>query len=255
MRYGSRRPLRRRYALLAERSLAIRGAASWRFLVVAVIRSCSTRSVFVYALELTTAATTALHPGTTPVFTALFRTPSASSASDAPYGSRLRLAVGVALVAPAREATSRGLSVGTFSGSALRDVGGVLGCDRAADADTRRTGERGRPPAAWVPLSPSAGRRRRPGLRRSRLGGVALFLLRDVGPLVLTNVLWFTSIGRVGPSHAGDLREPPAVRRSASSPSCSSTRRSPPRRWRGAADRARDPRRTRAETDGRGGLA
>ena len=113
---------------------------------------------------------------------------------------------GVALVA----AGSGGDLSGDLGGNLLA-VGmavtwaGVLGRDRAADAGrTRRIGSA---PSSCSRCGSRSSRSARPRRRAQDYGdlgwGVWLALgYAIVGPLVLTNVLWFTAIGRVGPSHA-----------------------------------------------------
>ncbi len=71
VRYGVATALFAGLTIAVERSLAVRGAASWRFLGLAVTALLLNQICFVYALELTTAATAALILGTTPVFTVL----------------------------------------------------------------------------------------------------------------------------------------------------------------------------------------
>ncbi len=71
VRYGVATAIFAALTIAVERSLAVRGAASWRFLGLAVVALLLNQICFVYALELTTAATAALILGTTPVFTVL----------------------------------------------------------------------------------------------------------------------------------------------------------------------------------------
>ena len=71
VRYGVATVLFAALTIAVERSLAVRGKASWRFLGMAVTALLLNQICFVYALELTTAATAALILGTTPVFTVL----------------------------------------------------------------------------------------------------------------------------------------------------------------------------------------
>ena len=247
VRYGVATALFAGLTIAVERSLAVRGAASWRFLGLAVTALLLNQICFVYALELTTAATAALILGTTPVFTVLLSyligveriTARTALAAAVSFG-------GVALVA----AGSGGDLSGDLGGNLLArrdggDVGRVLGRDRAADAELLAVSDQRRRPARDVgtALRDQRASGDEPGLRRSRLGSVARARVRDRRA---------TGVDERALVHGGrarravprrHLREPPSVRRS-------HPRRPLPRRDADAdpgcgrrADRARDPRR------------
>ncbi len=143
VRYGVATALFAALTIAVERSLAIRGAASWRFVGLAVTALLLNQICFVYALELTTAATAALILGTTPVFTVLLsyligveRINGANRARGRSLVRRRRARrgrLGRRPVRGPRREPPRGRDGG--------HLGRLLGRDRAADAGrTRRIG-------------------------------------------------------------------------------------------------------------------
>ena len=163
---------------------------------------------YVYALKLTTATTVALILGTTPIFAALGRLRARARAADpAASGSRPRSGSPASRSSrSARAAASRGTSAATCSRSSPRRPGPPTRCGRAADAPLLAVpDQRGRA------RSSAGSRSRAHGSHQlsprscgpARLAGLASASpTRSLGPLVLTNVLWFTAVGRVGPSRA-----------------------------------------------------
>ena len=162
---------------------------------------------FVYALKFTTATTVALLFGTLPIFTAIF----ARGSGVEHLTLRFWLAAGV-----------------SFAGVALVALGsgGDLSANLKGDALARpRAPRRGRPtPWRSAPLMrryspfrlsavfllavtvPLLRRRVAADSRDQSFDFGALvwigFAFAVVGPLVITNLLWFTAIDRVGPSRA-----------------------------------------------------
>jgi len=160
---------------------------------------------FVYALRFTTATTVALIFGTLPIFTALFA--RGSGVEHLPL--RFWIAAGLSFAGVALVALGSG---GSVSSNLKGDVLALLGC------------------ATWAAYSVAIG----PLMRRYspfRLSAVFLlsatvallaagsrqvadqgfhfgalvwigFAFAVVGPLVITNLLWFTAIDRVGASRA-----------------------------------------------------
>ncbi len=206
VRYGVATVLFAALTIAVERSLAVRGKASWRFLGMAVTALLLNQICFVYALELTTAATAALILGTTPVFTVLISyligveriTVRTALAAAVSFG-------GVALVA----AGSGGDLTGDLGGNLLA-VGMAVtwAAYSVAIAPLMQSYSPYRISAVvllamWVPLfaisAPQTTGQDYSGLDWGVWLGLGYAI---VGPLVLTNVLWFTAIGRVGPSHA-----------------------------------------------------
>ncbi len=161
---------------------------------------------FIYALRFTTAATVALLFGTLPIFTALL----ARGAGVERLSSRFWLAAaisfaGVALVA-----------VGSSGGKLSSDVkGDALAIGAAATwaaysvaiAPLMRRYSPFRLSAVFllavcVPLFAAGGQQL--GKQDWRFNSLVWvgFAFAVLGPLVLTNLLWFTAIDRVGPSRA-----------------------------------------------------
>src|SRR5438876_4629542 len=187
-----------------ERSLRI-ARADWPLVALAIALLLGNQLSFVYALDLTTATTVALLFGTLPVLTALI----SRAMGIERLGNRFWIAAllsfgGVVLVTAG--------SGKSLSGHAIGDLLAVLGA------------------ATWGAYSVAIA----PLMRRYspfRLSAVLLvivsvpllllgshelahedfrwnalvwigFVFAVLGPLVLTNLLWFTAIDRVGPSRA-----------------------------------------------------
>lgn len=206
IRYAAAALLAAAFVLVLERSLAVQERRSWLLVSTAALFLFANQICFAYALKLASATTVSLILGTTPIFAALI----ASVVGLERLGGRFWLATlasfgGVALVA---------LGSG---GELSADLGGELLALGLA--------------ATWaaysVCLTPLMAR-----YSPYRISGLvllpmtALLLLASigalgdqdygrvtaldwsglayaiVGPLVLTNVLWFTAIRRVGPSRA-----------------------------------------------------
>ena len=191
--------------LVLERSLRIEGRAPLAQISVAALVLFVNQICLVYSLKLTTATTVAIVLGTMPVFAALF----ASLAGVERTTPRFWLAAGVSFSGVALVAADAG---GELSG----DLGGLLiGVGMAATwsaysvaiAPLMRTYSPYRISAVvmmvmLVPLVLVAS----PQLADQdlELGWLVWvgFAFAVVGPLVLTNVLWFTAVHRVGPSRA-----------------------------------------------------
>jgi drug/metabolite transporter (DMT)-like permease len=205
IRYGLATVLFVVLTLMLERSLAAGGRRSVLLLAGAAVFLTANQLAFVYALKLTTATTVSLILGTTPIFTALISS-----------GVGLERLTGRFWLA----------TLLTFGGVALVALGS--GGDLSADlgGDLLAVGLA----ATWAAYSVSIA----PLMRRYspyRISSIVLLAMmvpltlvsvpqlseQDydlsalvwlglafavVGPLVLTNVLWFGAIHRVGPSRA-----------------------------------------------------
>ena len=160
---------------------------------------------FVYALRFTTATTVALLFGTLPIFTALFA--RGSGVEHLPV--RFWVAAGVSFAGVALVTVGSG---GSVSANLKGDVLAVLGSATWA-AYTVAIGPlmRRYSPfrlsavfllAVMVPLL-AAGSRQLAD-QSFHVGALVWigFAFAVAGPLVITNLLWFTAIGRVGPSRA-----------------------------------------------------
>ena len=161
---------------------------------------------FVYGTKLTTAATVALIFGTMPILTALF----ARAAGIEPFHSRFWLAAatcfgGVVLVA----AGAKGGISGHFWGYLLDLLGAATWAAYSvaiAPLMRRYTASR---LSTWalsigaIPLL-AAGAPQLASQDYSALPGLVwvAYVFAVLGPLTLTNVLWFNAIERVGPSRA-----------------------------------------------------
>jgi drug/metabolite transporter (DMT)-like permease len=191
-------------ALVAERTLRIARADLWRVALAAVTLAVN-QLCFVYALDLTSASTIGLLLGAIPIFAALFGLALGTERATGRFWvAALVSFAGVGLVAAG--------TAQSFSG----DVGGILlGLATAATwagysviaAPLMHSYSPSRisaivVPLAWVGIALS-------GLAQTRdqswsLGWEiwALLAFATVGPLVLTNILWFRSIHRIGANRA-----------------------------------------------------
>lgn len=191
--------------LALERSLRIQGPGRRRHVGAAALALFLNQVCFVYALKLATASTVALVLGTMPVFAGLL-----SSLTGLEHASRrFWLAACVSFAGVALVALGAG---GDLSGS----LAGILiavgipatwAAYSVAIAPLMRDNSplrisSGVLPFMLVPLLLAAS----PDLadQRPDLGWLVWlgFAFAVVGPLVLTNVLWFTAVHRVGPSRA-----------------------------------------------------
>ena len=191
-------------ALVAERTLRIARADLARVALAALTLALN-QLCFVFALDLTTASTIGLLLGAIPIFAALFGLMLGTERATGRFWvAALVSFAGVGLVA---------LGVGeSFSG----DIGGIaLGLATAATwaaysvilAPLMRSYSPTRVsaiviPAAWVVIALS-------GLAQTRDQSWSLgweiwpmLAFATVGPLVLTNILWFRSIHRIGANRA-----------------------------------------------------
>ncbi|HEU0305246.1 MAG TPA: DMT family transporter [Gaiellaceae bacterium] len=205
VRYGFATAIFLVLTVALERSLRIAGRGQRRHVAAAAFALFLNQVCFVYALKLTTATTVALILGTMPVFAALL----SSLAGVETATRRFWLAAGVSFGGVALVAAGSG---GDFSG----DLAGILiavgvsatwAAYSVAIAPLMRTYSPFRISAVvltvmWVPLAALAG----PQLADQELDlGWRVWLsfaFAVVGPLVLTNVLWFTAVHRVGPARA-----------------------------------------------------
>jgi drug/metabolite transporter (DMT)-like permease len=206
VRYGAAALLFLVLTLALERSLSVGGRSSLGLMAVATLVLFLNQLTFVYSLEYASATTVALILGTTPVFTGL-----------------VAFAVGLERPSPrfwiAALVTFGGVTLIALGsgGSLSADLGGdLLALALAATwavysvtiAPLMRDYSAYRISAlillaTWVLLGlVSIGQ-----LRGQDYGGLGALVwlglvFAVVGPLALTNVLWFTAISRVGPSRA-----------------------------------------------------
>jgi drug/metabolite transporter (DMT)-like permease len=206
LRYAAAALLAAGFVLVLERSLAVHGRRALLLISVAALFLWANQLCFVYALKLASATTVSLIMGTTPIFAAAF----AFVVGLERLGGRFWVAMlasfgGVALVALG----SRGKLSADLGGELL-----ALGLSASwAAYSVCLTPLMGRYspyrisglvllPMTALLLIAGAG-----SLGHQNYGRVpgldwAALAYAVVGPLLLTNVLWFTAIRRVGPSRA-----------------------------------------------------
>lgn len=189
--------------VIAERSLRIERRHVAVLAVAAVLLWLNQMS-FVLALDATTATTIGLLLGAIPIFTALL----GLALGRERLRRRFWIAAGISAVGVALVAIGSGGEVSGYDGILL----GLATCATwagysVAVAPMMRTYSALRVsavviPAAWVLIALA-------GIPHTRdqdwgLGSEiwALVVLATLGPLVLTNILWFRAIHRVGPSRA-----------------------------------------------------
>ena len=206
LRYGAAAVIFLALTLALERSLAVGGRSSLGLMALAALVLFLNQLAFVYSLKLASATTVALILGTTPVFTALV----AFAVGLEQPSTRFWLAAvvtfgGVSLIA-----------LGSGGGVSADIVGDLLALGMALTwaiysvviAPLMRDYSAYRISAlillaAWVPLGlVSIGQLSEQDY--GNLGTLAWLglVFAIIGPLALTNVLWFKAISRVGPSRA-----------------------------------------------------
>jgi len=188
-----------------ERSIAFKPRDAVLLAGAAMVGIYLNQIAFVYAIDLTNASTTALIFGSLPIMTALM----ASAVGVERLHGRFWLAAAVSFVGVALVASGAG---GGFSGNLTGDLLALLGAATwgaysvAVVPLIRRYSvwrvSAGALLIGCVPLIATA----IPQLvdQEWDLGALvwAGFAFAVLGPLVLTNILWFTAVDRVGPSRA-----------------------------------------------------
>jgi drug/metabolite transporter (DMT)-like permease len=188
-----------------ERSLTVRRRDLRLLFLAAAVGIWLNQIAFVYALRSTTASTAALIMGVLPIFTALI----AWAVRLESLSRRFLLAGAVSFAGVALVAAGSG---GSLSGNARGDLlvlvtAATWAVYSVAIAPLMRQYSPFKISAfvlavGWVPLFISG----IPQLAEQDfdLGALVWLLVAfaTLGPLVLTNVLWFTAIDRVGPSRA-----------------------------------------------------
>jgi drug/metabolite transporter (DMT)-like permease len=206
IRYAAAAVLAAGFVLALERTLRVYGRRAWLLILTAALILWANQLCFVYSLDLASATTVALIMGTTPVFAALI----ASGVGLERLSSRAWIATLVSFGGVALVALGSGGRLSADLGGELLAVG--LSATWAAYsvclAPLMRTYSPYRIsglvmlPMTALLLLTSIG-----SLGDQNFGNVsgldwAALAYAIVGPLVLTNVLWFTAIRRVGPSRA-----------------------------------------------------
>lgn len=206
IRYAAAALLAAVTTVVLERSLAVGGRRSVALTLVASLFLLANQVSFVYALKLGSATTVALILGTTPIFAAI----AASLVGLERLPARFWLAAAVSFGGVALVALGSG---GSLSADLAGDLLGIAlaitwACYSVTIAPLMRRTSPHRISAVvllvvcipFVALSA-------PQLAAQSYGSLGALVwlclaFAVVGPLYLTNLLWFTAIGRVGPSRA-----------------------------------------------------
>jgi drug/metabolite transporter (DMT)-like permease len=190
--------------LLLERTLAVE-RRHLPLLALAIAALVANQLSFVFALDLTTASTVGLLLGAIPTFAGLFGVSLGLGHPSARFWLGAAVSgVGVSLVAIGASGEVSGSPVGVLLGLSTAATWALYS---VAAAPLMRTYSPYRIsalalPGAWLLIAIV-------GLPASRVQDWtlepaiwALVLFATLGPLVLTNVLWFRSIHRIGPARA-----------------------------------------------------
>jgi drug/metabolite transporter (DMT)-like permease len=204
VRYGLAALIFVALTLVAERTLRIQRRHLPIVALAAVVLWLNQLS-FIFALDLTTASTIGLLLGAIPIFTALFGLALGTERPSPRFWLAAAIsAVGVGLVALGASGEVSASRVGILLGLS---TGATWAAYSVTVAPLMRTYSPSRVsaivfPATWVMLALS-------GLQQTSdqdwsVGWEvwSLLLFATLGPLVLTNVLWFRSIHRIGPAKA-----------------------------------------------------
>jgi drug/metabolite transporter (DMT)-like permease len=205
VRYGAAALVVAGLTLALEGSLAVRREDLPLLLFAAAVGISLNQVLFVEALSRTTASTGALVMGTLPIFTALI----AASVRIERLTPRFVLAgavsfCGVALVALG---SSGPLSGNTTGNLIMVGTAATWACYSVALAPLMRRYSPMRISAfvllvGWIPIALAGSRQvvEQDWHLAPRVWALLVFAV--LGPLVLTNVMWFTAIDRIGPSRA-----------------------------------------------------
>jgi drug/metabolite transporter (DMT)-like permease len=191
------------YTYRRERSFRI-DRGDRRYVLIAGLLICANQVCFVYSLKLTNASTLALLFGATPMFIGVIASALGMERLGRPFWLGAAITTcGVALIALASGRVDTSV-VGVCLGIA---TAATWGCYTIAIAPLMRRYSPFRISAlvltiGWIPLAFLGA----PQLASQHFSFGWLvwlgFAYAVVGPLFLTNVLWFTAIDRVGPSRA-----------------------------------------------------
>ena len=204
IRYGCAAVIFVLITLAWEGSLAIGRGGLWLVVFCAIVLFLNQLS-FVYALKFTTATTVALLFGTLPIFTAIF----ARGSGVEHLSVRFWLAALVSFAGVALVALGAGGNLSAdLKGDGLAVLGSITwAAYSVAIAPLMRRYSPFRLSAvlllaATVPLMAVGSHQI--GEQSFDFGALVWigFAFAVIGPLVLTNLLWFTAIDRVGPSRA-----------------------------------------------------
>lgn len=206
IRYGAAALLAVVVTVAIERSLAVGGRRSLQLIALAAAFLLVNQVSFVYSLKLTTATTVSLIMGTTPIFTAIV----SSLVGLERLTRQFWIATGVGFGGVALVAVGSG---GGLSGNLGGDLLAIAlsaswACYSVLIAPLMRRYSPYRISAVvlcvmWVPFFGISWPQIQ-GQNYGSLSTLTWFCLAYaiVGPLFLTNLLWFTAVHRVGPARA-----------------------------------------------------
>jgi len=205
IRYGAAILLFLAYTWWRERSFRI-ARRDFRLVAIAAAMVFVNQLAFVNAAHLTTASTLGLVLGTIPIFTGIFATLVGLERPGRAFWIAAAVSFGgVALIASGASGGISGALLGTLLAVATAATWAAY---TVAVAPLMRRYSPFRIssvvlPLGWVPLALVS----IPQVSNQKLGGFGwtaalAFAFAVVGPLFLTNILWFTAIDRVGPSRA-----------------------------------------------------
>jgi len=206
VRYGIATIIFTWFTFGAERSFQVRRQHIWLLVAAAALGIWLNQLSYVYALEYSSASTIALILGATPIFTALI----AFAIGLERLHGRFWIAAAVSFAGVALIALGKS---GGVSGSLKGDALGVAtaatwAAYTVAIAPLMRSYSPYRISsvvllAMWIPFG-AVSAPQLAGQDYGHLGGLVWLAVAFaiLGPLVLTNVLYFGAIDRVGPSHA-----------------------------------------------------
>jgi drug/metabolite transporter (DMT)-like permease len=206
VRYGAAAVLAVAVALVLERSLAVGGRRSLLLIAVAACFLTINQLSFVYALKLSSATTVALIMGTTPIFTAIVSSVIGLERLTGRFW--VATAIGFAGVGLVAVGSGGGLSSSLGGDLLAVALSASWGCYSVTIAPLMRRYSPYRISAVvlvvmCVPFLAISS----PQLAGQNYGSLSSLVwvclaYAIVGPLFLTNLLWFTAIHRVGPSRA-----------------------------------------------------
>jgi drug/metabolite transporter (DMT)-like permease len=203
IRYAAATTLFWAFTYTRERSFRI-ARRDLRYVAIAALAIYTNQLCFVYSIDKTSAATVTLFLGTTPIFIGIV----ASVVGLERLGRTFWIAAAVSVVGVGFVASGSG----GFSGNIVGDGLAVLtaatwGCYSVAITPLMRRYSPFRISSlvlllGWIPLAiTGAHQSAEQSFHFGSLMWIA-FAFAVVGPLFLTNLLWFTAISRVGPSRA-----------------------------------------------------
>jgi len=203
IRYGAATVLFWAFTYWRERSFRI-VRRDLRYVAIAAAMIFANQLCFVYSVDKTSAATVTLFLGTTPIFIGLV----ASAIGLERMGRGFWIATGASIVGVAFVASGSGGFSGHLSGDALAVATAITwAMYSVAITPLMRRYSPFRVSSlvlaiGWVPIAIAGSEQS--ASQSFRFGALMwlCFAFAVVGPLFLTNILWFTAISKVGPSRA-----------------------------------------------------